>query len=160
MTYAELHTHSNFSFLDGASHPRSGRRSNPARSSALALTDHNGLYGVGRFAEAARAFGLPTSSVPSSTITGVAPPGPGPGYRPRRHPPGGAGRDPRATPPSRVIAEAHLTGGEKGKSVITLDALSDGHGGHWQVLIGCRKGALATALTAEGPAAAAPPSTT
>ncbi len=56
---------------------------------------------------------------------------------------------------SRVIAEAHLAGGEKGKPVITLDALSDRHRGHWQVLTGCRKGALATALTTEGPAAAA-----
>ncbi|HEX3539995.1 MAG TPA: error-prone DNA polymerase [Acidimicrobiales bacterium] len=59
--YAELHCHSNFSFLDGASHPeelveegaRLGLR-------ALALTDHDGLYGVVRFAEAAAAVGLPT----------------------------------------------------------------------------------------------------
>ena len=56
---------------------------------------------------------------------------------------------------SRVIAEAHLAGGEKGKPIITLDELADRHGGHWQVLTGCRKGALATALTAGGPAAAA-----
>ncbi|WP_067970229.1 PHP domain-containing protein [Mycolicibacter icosiumassiliensis] len=52
--YAELHTHSAYSFLDGASTPqelvaeaaRLGLR-------AIALTDHNGLYGVVRFAEAA-----------------------------------------------------------------------------------------------------------
>ncbi len=59
--YAELHTHSNFSFLDGASSPaelvdeavRLGLE-------ALALTDHNGFYGVVRFAEAAAEAGLPT----------------------------------------------------------------------------------------------------
>ena len=59
--YAELHAHSDFSFLDGASDPeelvaeghRLGLR-------ALALTDHHGLYGVVRFAEAARVVGLPT----------------------------------------------------------------------------------------------------
>ena len=59
--YAELHVHSNFSFLDGASHPEElvaeGAR---LGLQALALTDHDGLYGVVRFAEAARAVGLPT----------------------------------------------------------------------------------------------------
>ncbi|HXW32700.1 MAG TPA: error-prone DNA polymerase, partial [Acidimicrobiales bacterium] len=56
---------------------------------------------------------------------------------------------------SRVITEAHLAGGEKGKPILTLDRLAQHHGGHWQVLTGCRKGAVAAALTAEGPAAAA-----
>ena len=59
--YAELHCHSNFSFLDGASHPEE-LAEEAARLDlvALALTDHDGLYGVVRFAEAARAVGLPT----------------------------------------------------------------------------------------------------
>ncbi|MBA3289202.1 MAG: PHP domain-containing protein, partial [Acidimicrobiia bacterium] len=59
--YAELHCHSNFSFLDGASHPEE-LASEAARLGldALALTDHDGFYGVVRFAEAARAVGLPT----------------------------------------------------------------------------------------------------
>ena len=53
--YAELHCHSNFSFLDGASHPEE-LVTEAARLGleALALTDHNGLYGIVRFAEAAR----------------------------------------------------------------------------------------------------------
>ena len=38
--------------------------------------------------------------------------------------------------------------------MVTLDALSDHHGDHWHILTGCRKGALATALTTGGPAAA------
>ena len=51
VAYAELHAHSAYSFLDGASAPeelveeavRLGLR-------AIALTDHNGLYGAVRFA--------------------------------------------------------------------------------------------------------------
>ena len=56
--YAELHCHSNFSFLDGASHPEE-LATEAARLGleALALTDHDGFYGVVRFAEAARAVG-------------------------------------------------------------------------------------------------------
>ena len=59
--YAELHCHSNFSFLDGASHPEE-LATEAARLGleALAITDHNGFYGVVRFAEAAQAVGLPT----------------------------------------------------------------------------------------------------
>ncbi len=59
--YAELHCHSNFSFLDGASHPEE-LVTEAARLGleALALTDHNGFYGIVRFAEAARELGLPT----------------------------------------------------------------------------------------------------
>src|SRR5690554_3036309 len=59
--YAELHCHSNFSFLDGASHPEElAEEAARLGLSALALTDHDGFYGVVRFAEAARAVGLPT----------------------------------------------------------------------------------------------------
>ena len=59
--YAELHCHSNFSFLDGASHPEE-LATEAARLGleALAITDHDGFYGVVRFAEAAKAVGLPT----------------------------------------------------------------------------------------------------
>ncbi len=53
--YIELHAHSGYSFLDGASHPeelviRAGELGYPA----LALTDHDGLYGSMEFARAAR----------------------------------------------------------------------------------------------------------
>ncbi len=59
--YAELHCHSNFSFLDGASHPEE-LATEAARLGleALAITDHDVFYGIVRFAEAARAVGLPT----------------------------------------------------------------------------------------------------
>src|SRR5919108_5984511 len=61
VAYAELHCHSNASFLDGGSHP--GELVEEAARlglAALALTDHDGFYGVVRFAEAARPLGLPT----------------------------------------------------------------------------------------------------
>ena len=59
--YAELHCHSNFSFLDGASHPEElAEEAARLGLAALAITDHDGFYGIVRFAEAARALALPT----------------------------------------------------------------------------------------------------
>ena len=57
--YIELHCHSGFSFLDGASHPEElVLRALELGYPAMALTDHNGLYGSMEFAQAARAEGL------------------------------------------------------------------------------------------------------
>src|SRR5579862_5157740 len=59
MAYAELHCHTNFSFLDGASGADElVERTIELGLSGLAVTDHNGLYGVVRFASAAREAGL------------------------------------------------------------------------------------------------------
>jgi error-prone DNA polymerase len=53
--YAELHCRSNFSFLEGASHPEElVERATELGLTALALTDRDGLYGAVRFAKAAR----------------------------------------------------------------------------------------------------------
>ena len=53
--YAELHAHSNFSFLDGTSHPEElVEEAARLGLDAIALTDHDGMYGVVRFWEAAR----------------------------------------------------------------------------------------------------------
>ena len=58
--YAELHAHSNFSFLDGASHPeRLVERAAELGYEALAITDHDGFYGLVKFWQAAREAGLP-----------------------------------------------------------------------------------------------------
>ncbi|MEO5704167.1 MAG: PHP domain-containing protein, partial [Candidatus Limnocylindrales bacterium] len=58
-TYAELHSHSNFSFLHGASTVDDmAERAAELGLSGLAVTDHDGLYGVVRFATAARAAGV------------------------------------------------------------------------------------------------------
>jgi error-prone DNA polymerase len=57
--YAELHAHSCFSLLDGASTPEALLdRAAELGLPALALTDHDGLYGAVRFWTAARARGI------------------------------------------------------------------------------------------------------
>ena len=59
MPYVELHCHSGFSFLDGASHPQElAMRAVELGYPALALTDHNGLYGSMEFAHAAKRANL------------------------------------------------------------------------------------------------------
>ena len=59
MLYAELHCHSAFSFLDGASSPDELVDAAVAHGySALALTDHDNLCGAMEFAQAAKAAGL------------------------------------------------------------------------------------------------------
>ncbi len=57
--YAELHCHSTFSLLDGASDPeRLVERAVELGLSALALTDHDDVGGAVRFATSAREAGL------------------------------------------------------------------------------------------------------
>ena len=59
LSYAELHCHSNFSLLDGASHPeRLVARAAELKLSALALTDHDAVYGAPRFFQAAAEYGI------------------------------------------------------------------------------------------------------
>ena len=58
MAYAELHCRSNFSFLEGASHPEElVARATELGLSALAITDLSGLYGVVRAHAAQRELG-------------------------------------------------------------------------------------------------------
>jgi len=57
--YVELHMHSAFSFLDGASLPADlVERGVELGYVALALTDHDGLHGAMEFAQAARGAGI------------------------------------------------------------------------------------------------------
>src|SRR6478752_7157747 len=57
--YAELHAHSAYSFLDGASLPEElAARAAELGYEALALTDHDGVYGSLEFAHAAKALGV------------------------------------------------------------------------------------------------------
>src|SRR5215216_2868395 len=59
MGYVELHAHSAYSFLDGASLPEElAVRAAELGYQALALTDHDGVYGSLEFAQAAKAFGV------------------------------------------------------------------------------------------------------
>ncbi len=60
MSYAELHCHSNFTFLEGGSHPEELVESGIELGlRALAITDRDGLYGAVRFARAAAENALP-----------------------------------------------------------------------------------------------------
>jgi error-prone DNA polymerase len=59
LAYVELHAHSAYSFLDGASLPEElVVRAAEHGYEALALTDHDGVYGSLEFAHAAKAFGV------------------------------------------------------------------------------------------------------
>jgi len=180
--YAELHCHSNFSFLDGASHPEElVEEAARLGLEALAITDHDGMYGVVRFAEAARAVGMATvfGAELSLELTrpqnGVADPE-------------GThllilARDPVGyTRLCRALSVAHLTGRKKGRPLVDLETLATIGAGaipdlaaagrgedtglllgpaaaisadHWVVLTGCRKGVVPAALLAHGPARAA-----
>src|SRR3954470_8695210 len=154
--YAELHCHTNFSFLDGASHPEQlAEEAVRLGLEALAITDHDGMYGVVRFAEAARAVGLPT--IFGAELTLDLP------HRSQAGNPDPEGRhlvvlarDPAGYASlCRVISRAHLDGGEKGLPRVGLSQLAAAAAGHWLVLTGCRKGAVPAALAADGPTAAA-----
>src|SRR5271170_7565488 len=57
--YAELHAWSNFSFLQGGSHPEELiERAAELGLTAIALTDRDGLYGTVRFSTHARQRGV------------------------------------------------------------------------------------------------------
>ena len=59
MPYVELHCHSAFSFLDGASHPvELANAAAEQGHEALALTDHDGLHGAMEMAQALSALGI------------------------------------------------------------------------------------------------------
>ena len=96
--YAELHCHTHFSFLDGASAPDElVARAVELGLSGLAVTDHNGLYGVVRFAAAAQEAGLRPVIGVEIELADVAVADPAgvviPGRRPRRSSHGaGSGR--------------------------------------------------------------------
>ena len=72
--YVELHCHSYFSLLDGASSPEAlVERAVALGYPALALTDHDGLYGAVRFWQAAKARGLKAIIGAEVTLSDVCP---------------------------------------------------------------------------------------
>jgi error-prone DNA polymerase len=71
--YVELHAHSAYSFLDGASQPEElAARAAELGYEALALTDHDGVYGSLEFAHAAKAFGVRPITGAEVTLEGGA----------------------------------------------------------------------------------------
>ncbi len=144
--YAELHCHSNFSFLDGASHPEElVEEAWRLGLTGLALTDHDGFYGVVRFSEAAVEYGLPTVFGAELSLDLPAPQNGEPD-------PVGAHLLALARGPegyarlSRVMSEAHLRGEEKGRPVYDLEGVAADLRDHVLVLTGCRKGMVPRAL--------------
>ncbi|HEV7647331.1 MAG TPA: PHP domain-containing protein, partial [Actinophytocola sp.] len=152
--YAELHAHSNFSFLDGASHPEQlVEEAARAGLDAIALTDHDGMYGVVRFAAAARELGVRTVYGAELSL-GLTAPQNGVADPEGRHLLVLARDVAGYRRLCRVISEAHLRGAEKGKPVYDMDEIVAELRGHGVVLTGCRKGAVRRALVTRGAAAA------
>ncbi|MBD8219702.1 error-prone DNA polymerase [Microbacterium sp. CFBP 13617] len=157
--YAELHAHSSYSFLDGASSPEElVEEAERLGLHALALTDHDGFYGIVRFAEAAEArtvntvFGAELSLGLAGPQNGEADPG-------GSHLLVLARREEGYHRLAAAITHAQLSGAEKGRPVYDLADLAERAGGpgdpHWAVLTGCRKGTVRQALAFEGPTGAA-----
>jgi error-prone DNA polymerase len=72
-SYVELHCHSAYSFLDGASQPEElAARAAELGYEVLALTDHDGVYGSLEFAHAAKAFGVRPITGAEVTLDGGA----------------------------------------------------------------------------------------
>ncbi|MDR2373318.1 MAG: error-prone DNA polymerase [Bifidobacteriaceae bacterium] len=151
--YAELHAHSAFSFLDGCSQPADlAYQAARLGLSAMAITDHDGLYGVVQFAEAAREVGLPTVFGAELTLDG-GDEAPGADDPPGTHLLALARGPDGYKRLSRAIAESYLAVGAKGPPRYRLEDLADAAGGEWLVLTGCRKGAVRRALASRPQAA-------
>ena len=140
--YIELHCHSAFSFLDGASLPEhlvheTARLGYPA----LALTDHNGLYGSMAFAQQAKSSGI--QAITGAEVTLLD----------------GAHVTLLAETPQgyanlcRLLTECHLGREDRRDPRLDFASLEARHEG-LIVLSGCREGFLATVLRREGRAAA------
>lgn len=146
VAYAELHVHSSFSFLDGASSPESlVAEAARKRLHAIALTDHDGFYGIVRFAEAAQAhqvstvYGAELSLGPPTSRTEHPDP-PGPHLLVLARGPDGYHQL------AASLTDAHLASGEKGLVRYDLDLLTDRLRDRAVVLTGCRKGSVRAAL--------------
>ncbi|HUS22070.1 MAG TPA: error-prone DNA polymerase, partial [Aeromicrobium sp.] len=139
--YAELHCHSSYSFLDGASEPSElVEEAVRLGLTALAITDHDGFYGAVRFAEAAAEYSTLRTIYGAELSLGLTTPQNGV-------------PDPEGTHLlvlargvegyhrlAGAITEAQLRGDEKGRPAYDLDELAQRAEGHWQILTGCRKG--------------------
>jgi error-prone DNA polymerase len=141
--YVELHCHSGFSFLDGASHPEElVLRAVELGYPALALTDHNGLYGSMEFAQAARQAGLQPITGAEVTLRECFPGA--------EEPPAGhhvtllAETAQGYANLSRLLTEAHMSS-ERGDPRLPLASLLDLPEG-LILLTGCAKSPVAAAL--------------
>src|SRR5438270_7660387 len=140
--YIELHCHSAFSFLDGASLPEQlALTASQLGYPALALTDHNGLYGSMAFAHASQKLGLQAITgaeltlLDGSHVTLLV-----------ETPDGYANL-------CRLITEAHLGREDRRDPRLDFASLEARHTG-LIVLSGCRAGLLPRLLMHDGVTAA------
>jgi error-prone DNA polymerase len=153
--YAELHAHSTFSFLDGASTPEQlVEEAHRLGLSGLAVTDHDGFYGIVRFAEAAESFPDLQTVFGAELSLGLSEPQMGVADPEGEHLLVLAGRESGYHRLASAITAGQLAGGEKGRPVYSLEELAERSGGEWVVPTGCRKGAVRRALATEGADAA------
>jgi len=139
--YVELHSHSTFSLLDGASSPETLVEQAVARGyPALALTDHNGLYGAVRFWQTARERGLKPIIGAEVTLDDGA------------HLTLLAETQQGYANLCRLISAGQLAG-QKGQPHVTWQTLAQHTEGLF-CLSGCRRGAVARVLLAQDEAAA------
>ncbi len=154
VTYAELHVHSAYSFLDGASLPSElVERACELELDGLAITDHDGFPGVVQLADAARTSGLPVAVGTELTLAQQGPPHQS--SRTGQADPGGEhilllARGAQGYQSlSHTIGLAMLASGKKGEAHYTLEGLADAGKDDWVVLTGCRKGGVRRALERE-----------
>lgn len=154
--YAELHAHSTFSFLDGASGPeRLVEEAHRLGLTGLAITDHDGFYGVVRFAEAAESYPELDTVFGAELSFGLTEPQMGAADPEGDHLLVLAAREEGYHRLASAITAGQLAGGEKGRPTYSLEDLAARADGHWVVSTGCRKGAVRRALAGEGGADAA-----
>jgi len=135
--YVELHCHSSFSLLDGASSPEALVRQAAALGyRALALTDHDGLYGAVRFWQAAKEQGIRPIVGAEVALEGL-------GHLTLL----AESREGYANL-CRLLSAGQLAG-QKGQPRLSLDTLAQ-HAGGLVGLSGCRQGVVASALQGGG----------
>ena len=153
--YAELHAHSAFSFLDGASSPEQlVEEAHRLGLSGLAITDHDGFYGIVRFAEAAESFPELATVFGAELSLGLTEPQMGVADPEGEHVLVLARQESGYHRLASAITAGQLAGGEKGRPTYSLEELAERSGGEWVVPTGCRKGTVRRAL-ADGGADAA-----
>src|ERR1051325_11288231 len=143
--YIELHCHSAFSFLDGASLPEQlALTASQLGYPALALTDHNGLYGSMAFAQGSQKLGLQAITGAELTLLDGS------------HVPLLAETPEGSANSCRLITEAHLGRADRRDPRLDFASLEARHAG-LIVLSGCRNGLVAGVVRGGGPPAGRPP---